>query len=61
LSDSKGRLLKRWTLSNFSQLDDLSWYLETSYRVSGKAPWTLTLSVTDSASQTATASQTIQR
>lgn len=61
LSDSKGRLLKHWTLSDFSQLDELSWYLETSYRVSGKAPWTLTLSVTDSAGQTATASETIQR
>jgi serine protease AprX len=61
LSDSKGRLLKRWSLSDFSQLDELSWSLETSYRVSGKAPWTLTLTVTDSAAQTATATQTIQR
>jgi hypothetical protein len=61
LSDSKGRLLKRWTLSDFSQLDELSWYLETSYRVSGKAPWTLTLSVTDSAGQSETTSATIER
>ena len=61
LSDSKGRLLKRWTISDFSQLDTVTWALETSYRVSGKAPWTLSLSVTDSAGQTATTSETINR
>jgi hypothetical protein len=61
LSDSKGRSLKRWTLADFSELDELTSSLETSYRVSGKAPWTLTLSVTDSAGQTATMSETIQR
>lgn len=61
LSDSKGRSLKRWTISDFSQLDDLTLALETSYRVSGKAPWTLTLSVTDSAGQTVTTSKTINR
>lgn len=61
LTDSKGRLLKRWTMSDFSQLDDLSLFLETSYRVSGKAPWTLTLSVTDSAGQTVTTSETIDQ
>ena len=61
LSDSKGRSLKRWTMSDFSQLDELTSSLETSYRVSGKAPWTLTLSVTDSAGHTATTSETISR
>ena len=61
LSDSKGRSLKRWTLTDFSELDEFTSSLETSYRVSGKAPWTLTLSVTDSAGQTATTSETIQR
>lgn len=61
LSDSKGRSLKRWTISDFSELDELTSVLETSYRVSGKAPWTLTLSVTDSAGQTVTTSETISR
>jgi serine protease AprX len=61
LTDSKGRTLKRWTLSDFSQVDDLTEYLETTYRVSGKAPWILGLSVTDSAGQTAIASAVIQR
>ena len=61
LSDSKGRSLKRWTMSDFSQLDDFTSSLETSYRVSGKAPWTLTLSVTDNAGQTVTTSETINR
>ncbi len=61
LRDSKGRTLKRWTISDFSQLDDLTSSLETSYRVSGKAPWTLSLTVTDSAGQTVTTSETINR
>ena len=61
LSDAKGRPLKRWSLSDFSQLDDVTRFLETSYRVSGKAPWTLTLSVTDNAGQSATTSATIER
>ena len=61
LTDSKGRTIKRWSLAEFSQLDDLTWYFETGYRVSGKAPWTLTLTVTDSAGQTSTTSATIHR
>jgi hypothetical protein len=36
LSDAKGRLLKRWSLSDFSQLDDFTRFLETSYRVLAK-------------------------
>jgi serine protease AprX len=61
LTDAKNRTLKRWSLSDFSQLDDWTRSLETAYRVSGKAPWTLTLSVTDRAGQTASTSVVINQ
>jgi IS4 transposase len=61
LKDGKGRTLKQWSLSDFSKADDSSWAFESSYRVSGKEPWTLTLVVTDRAGQSATQSVTITR
>jgi serine protease AprX len=61
LSDSKGRQLKRWTQVDFTRLDANTWRFDQGYKVSGKAPWTLTLSATDSAGNTATTSALIQR
>jgi hypothetical protein len=61
LTDAKGRQLKRWTQADFTRLDANTWSFDQGYKVSGKAPWTLTLSATDSAGNTATASAVIQR
>ncbi len=61
LADSKGRVLKTWSRSDFSQSDDWTWVFEAAYRVSGKAPWTLTLTVIDSAGQSATNSVIVNR
>lgn len=55
LADSKGRVLKQWSLADFTQTDADTWSIETAYKVSGKAPWTLSLAAVDSAGQTATA------
>jgi len=59
LTDAKGRVLKTWSRADFSQLDDWTWGLEATYRVSGKAPWTLTLTAKDSAGQSVTSSVVI--
>ena len=61
LTDSKGRQLKRWTQADFTRIDANTWSFSQGYKVSGKAPWTLTLSATDTAGNTATASAVIQR
>ena len=61
LTDSKDRTIKKWSLTDFTQLNGVTWAFETGYRVSGKAPWTLTLTVSDSTGQTSTMSATIQR
>jgi serine protease AprX len=58
LRDDAGRALKTWGLADFTAVDGHSLMLEAPYRVSGKAPWTVTLTVSDddgaSASSTAT-------
>jgi hypothetical protein len=61
LTDGKGRTLKQWSLSDFSKSDNLTWTFESSYRVSGKEPWTLTMVVKDRSGQSATQSVTITR
>jgi hypothetical protein len=60
LTDDKGRELNRWTLDDFTAGEDgLTWALEQGYKVSGKSPWTLTLTVVDSAGESATTSLVI--
>ena len=62
LTDDKGRVLNRWTLDDFNPKEDgLTWELEQGYKVSGRSPWTLTLTVVDSAGETATISLVIER
>ncbi|HUF39507.1 MAG TPA: S8 family serine peptidase [Anaerolineales bacterium] len=62
LTDDKGRELNRWTLEDFSpNADGLTWELEGPYKVSGKGPWTLTLTAVDSAGESAAASVSIDR
>lgn len=61
LSDAKGRVLKTWSKADFTKVDDYTWQLEWGYRLSGKAPWTLTLTATDSAGQSATAKVVVNR
>lgn len=60
LRDAKGRVLKRWSIAEFTKIDD-AWSLETGYKVSGKAPWTVTLTATDSAGQSDTAEVVVNR
>ena len=61
LTDAKGRILKTWSRTDFSQLDAWTWVFEAIYRVSGKPAWTLTLTVTDSAGQSVTKSVPINK
>ncbi len=61
LTDSKGRVLKQWTLADFTQTAPDTLSLSTAYKVSGKAPWTLSLTATDSAGQAGTTSVAITR
>ncbi len=61
LADARGRQLKRWSLADFAAGDANSLTFVRSYRVSGQAPWTVTLTVTDNASQTVTAAAVIQK
>jgi serine protease AprX len=62
LTDDKGRVLKTWTQADFIRSDDgISWELERGYKVSGSAPWTLTLSATDRAGASAVQSAVITR
>ena len=62
LTDDKGRELNRWTLDEFSpNADGITWELEQGYKVSGRSPWTLTLTTVDSAGASATTSVQIER
>jgi serine protease AprX len=61
LTDSKGRVLKQWSLADFTQTDADTWSIETAYKVSGKAPWTLSLVAVDSTGHTATAAAVITK
>ena len=62
LLDDKGRVVHSWDASQFTVGEDgLSLELVTAVKVKGKAPWTLTLTVTDQAGETASAQAVITR
>jgi serine protease AprX len=59
LTDGKGRVLGRWSKSDFTS-ENNSWHFAKVPRVNGHSPWTVTLTVADSAGQTATATRTVK-
>lgn len=60
LVDANGRTVHSWSLSDFTAgSDGLSLELVTGVKVQGRSPWTLTLTATDQAGESASAQATI--
>jgi serine protease AprX len=60
LVDGRGRLLGKWSKTDFASGDANTWRFAKVPRVNGQSPWTLTLTAQDSAGQVATVSRAIK-
>lgn len=58
ITDADGRRIRRFKLNHFSPFGD-EYLFTRSQKVSGQGPWTVTITVTDSAGNTATASEIV--
>jgi serine protease AprX len=59
LADARGRTIRQWTAADFTAGDAATWRLSQVFRISGVAPWTLTLTAQDSVGQRVTKSHVI--
>jgi serine protease AprX len=60
LLDSKGRVLGRWSKSDFKAENATTWRFSKVPRVTGASPWTVTITAQDSAGQVVTTSKAIK-